>query len=104
MQETGERERTCYCGELDDKLIGAEVVVMGWVDRIRDLGNLIFLDLRDRTGIVQIVASSGQHDIMQVAKEIRPEYVVSVVGKVTERDEETVNPNAARVTGNSVSS
>ena len=92
MQETGERERTCYCGELDDKLIGAEVVVMGWVDRIRDLGNLIFLDLRDRTGIVQIVASSGQHDIMQVAKEIRPEYVVAVVGKVTERDEETVNP------------
>ena len=58
MQEMVERERTCYCGELDRKLIGTEITVMGWVDRIRDLGNLIFVDLRDRTGIVQIVAGS----------------------------------------------
>jgi len=93
MQEIGERERTCYCGELDRKLIGTEIVVMGWVDRIRDLGNLIFVDLRDRTGIVQIVASSGQQEILKVAKEIRPEYVIAVAGKVTERDPETVNPD-----------
>ncbi len=92
MHELGERERTCYCGEVNEKLVGTEIAVMGWVDRIRDLGNLIFVDLRDRTGIVQIVASSGQQEILKVAKEVRSEYVIAVVGKVTERDPETVNP------------
>jgi aspartyl-tRNA synthetase len=81
------------CGELNKKHIGAEVVLAGWVDRRRDHGGLIFIDLRDREGIVQVVfnpeVSGPCH---RVGSELRSEYVVRVKGKVTPRPKGTENP------------
>lgn len=92
----GNLQRTHCCGELRPSADGHEIVVMGWVNRRRDHGNLIFLDLRDRTGIVQIVLDkelcpSAHHK----AELVRPEYVVAVKGKVRARDAASVNPNMA---------
>ncbi|MBN1862627.1 MAG: aspartate--tRNA ligase, partial [Dehalococcoidales bacterium] len=81
------------CGELNKKHIGAEVVLAGWVDRRRDHGGLIFIDLRDRAGIVQVVfnpeVSGPCH---RVGSELRSEYVIRVTGKVTPRPKGTENP------------
>ena len=89
----GDRQRTHYCGELRKEHAGQTVFLAGWVDVRRDLGNLIFLDLRDHTGKTQIVCnpavSAEAHDR---AEEVRPEYVVGVVGEVVARDPGTVNP------------
>ena len=86
-------KRTHMCGVLDLEHAGEKVVIMGWVQRIRDLGGVIFLDLRDRTGIVQIVADSNlSQEAFQKAECIRNEYVIAVKGKVVKRKEETVNP------------
>jgi aspartyl-tRNA synthetase len=93
MEQLGKLVRTCYCGEVKEDQINVTVTVMGWVDRVRDLGNLLFLDVRDRSGVVQVVVSSADAELLQKAKELRPEYVVAVVGPVLRRDEETVNPN-----------
>jgi aspartyl-tRNA synthetase len=89
----GTLERTHYCGELRSANAGQQVVLMGWVNRRRDHGNLIFLDLRDRTGITQIVLDKeltpeghGKGEM------VRPEYVVAAVGKVRPRSAETINP------------
>ncbi len=88
----GDRKRTHYCGELRKSHAGQSVFLAGWVDRRRDLGNLIFLDLRDHTGVTQIVCnpavSSAAHDR---AEEVRPEFVVGVEGEVVARKPETVN-------------
>jgi aspartyl-tRNA synthetase len=89
----GNLERTHHCGDLRAAHAGQTVVLMGWVNRRRDHGDLIFLDLRDRTGITQIVLdkelipeghAKGEH--------VRPEYVVAAVGKVRLRSAETINP------------
>jgi aspartyl-tRNA synthetase len=89
----GDRQRTHYCGELRKSQAGQSVFLAGWVDRRRDLGNLIFLDLRDHTGVIQIVCnpsvSAQAHDR---ADEVRPEFVVGVEGEVVARSAETVNP------------
>ena len=88
----GDRQRTHYCGELRKSHAGQTVFLAGWVARRRDLGNLIFLDLRDHTGVTQIVCnpavSPEAHDR---ADEVRPEYVVGVEGEVVARAPETVN-------------
>jgi aspartyl-tRNA synthetase len=88
----GDRQRTHYCGELRKAHVGQTVFLAGWVDRRRDLGNLIFLDLRDHTGVTQVVCNRAwgveAHD---KAEEIRSEYVVGVEGEVVERASETVN-------------
>ncbi|HWR37801.1 MAG TPA: aspartate--tRNA ligase [Clostridia bacterium] len=88
----GDLDRTHRCGELRASDVGANVVLMGWVNRRRDLGNLIFIDLRDRAGMTQVVfdreASPELHD---KANELRNEYVVAVVGRVKQR--EAVNKN-----------
>jgi len=89
----GKLERTHYCGELRAGDAGKQVVLMGWVNRRRDHGNLIFLDLRDRTGIVQVVldkeiAPEGHGK----GEQVRPEYVVAAVGKVRLRDKDAINP------------
>lgn len=89
----GNLERTHRCGELRAADAGKEVVVMGWVNRRRDHGNLIFLDLRDRSGIAQVVLD---HDLTpeghKKGEQVRPEYVVAAVGKVRLRDKDAINP------------
>ena len=87
-------KRTHQCGVLSTANIGETVTLNGWVQTRRDLGGVLFIDLRDRSGIVQIVfnpAYSGE--ALQVADKVRSEYVLAVTGKVVERDAETVNPN-----------
>jgi aspartyl-tRNA synthetase len=90
----GDLKRTHTCGALRASDAGKNVVLMGWVNRRRDLGNLIFIDLRDRTGITQVVitadAGAGLHD---KAESLRSEYVVAVLGHVKLRDAGTVNKN-----------
>jgi aspartyl-tRNA synthetase len=89
----GNLERTHLCGELRAAHAGRHVVLMGWVNRRRDHGNLIFLDLRDRTGIAQIVLDKeltpGGHAKGEL---VRPEYVVAAVGKVRLRSQDAINP------------
>src|ERR1700719_2306885 len=82
------------CGTLRASDAGKKAVLMGWVNRRRDLGNLIFIDLRDRTGVTQVVlnreAGAAAHD---KANALRNEYVIAVIGTVKERDADTVNKN-----------
>jgi len=85
--------RTHYCGDVTEKNVGERVTLKGWVQKRRDLGGLIFVDLRDRTGIVQIVFSPEHSpEAFHTAEAIRSEYVLDVTGKVVPRSEETVNP------------
>lgn len=88
--------RTNGCGTISEDQKGKEVVLCGWVQRRRDHGGLIFIDLRDRSGVVQIVASPD-HDLdsFHKAEDVRNEYVLCVRGHVTERDADTINPNMA---------
>jgi len=89
----GNLERTHLCGELRASDAGKSVVIMGWVNRRRDHGNLIFLDLRDRTGIAQIVLDKElTPDGHLKGEQVRPEYVVAAVGKVRLRDKDAINP------------
>jgi aspartyl-tRNA synthetase len=89
----GNLERTHYCGALRAANAGQEVVLMGWVNRRRDHGSLIFLDLRDRTGISQIVLDKELiPEGHAKGEQIRPEYVVAVVGKVRLRSADAINP------------
>ncbi|MDY6146700.1 MAG: aspartate--tRNA ligase [Peptoniphilaceae bacterium] len=79
-------KRTHYCGTLRREQIGTIVTVMGWVQKIRDLGSLAFIDLRDRSGIVQVVVSQETApDLYEKANSVRSEYVICVVGRVRER-------------------
>ncbi len=85
-------KRTTYAGLVDDKLIGQEVVLKGWVQKRRDLGGLIFIELRDREGIVQLVFSEEfGKDALAVADKLRSEYVVEAKGKVVARDPKEIN-------------
>jgi aspartyl-tRNA synthetase len=89
----GSLERTHLCGDLRAANAGQQVVLMGWVNRRRDHGNLIFLDLRDRSGIAQIVLDKElTPDGHAKGEQVRPEYVVAAVGKVTLRDPDAINP------------
>ena len=85
-------KRTDYCGNITEKYIGQDVNLYGWVQRVRNLGNLVFIDLRDREGLVQIVVNkdSGKK-LMDIADSLGNEYVVQVKGKVVKRSE--VNPD-----------
>ena len=89
----GNLERTHLCGDLRAAHAGQQVVVMGWVNRRRDHGNLIFLDLRDRSGIAQIVLDKElTPDGHAKGEQVRPEYVVAAVGKVRLRSADAINP------------
>jgi aspartyl-tRNA synthetase len=89
----GSLERTHLCGDLRAANAGQQVVLMGWVNRRRDHGNLIFLDLRDRSGIAQIVLDKElTPDGHLKGEQVRPEYVVAAVGKVRLRDQDAINP------------
>ncbi|HHS2993427.1 TPA: aspartate--tRNA ligase [Staphylococcus argenteus] len=86
-------KRTTYCGLVTEELLGQEITLKGWVNNRRDLGGLIFVDLRDREGIVQIVFNPAfSEEALKIAETVRSEYVVEVKGTVTKRDAETVNP------------
>ncbi len=84
--------RTHYCGEIDASAVGEEVDVAGWVHRRRDHGGVIFVDLRDREGLLQIVFDPDSPEIFAEAERIRGEYVLAVKGRVRPRPEGTVNP------------
>lgn len=84
--------RTHQCGTLTKEHEGQKVELQGWVDKRRDLGGVIFIDLRDRTGIVQVVFDPDQPEALTLADQVRSEYVLAVRGKVEIRDPETVNP------------
>ena len=86
-------KRTHNCGNIGKAEIGKEVSVCGWVHRRRDHGNLIFIDLRDRSGLVQIVSDSKNTAKHSVAEKLRSEYVISVTGKIVARAPESVNRN-----------
>ena len=81
-------KRTLYCGELREEHIGQRVTIMGWVQKQRNKGSLIFLDIRDRKGVVQAVLSQDQatEETFEKASRIRSEYVVAVTGIVKARD------------------
>ncbi len=85
--------RSHYCGQVDQSLIGEEVSVCGWVHRRRDHGGVIFIDLRDREGLLQVVFDPDRAEIFADAERIRGEYVLAVKGLVRERPEGTINPN-----------
>src|SRR4028119_1758725 len=85
--------RTYYCGEVRKEQIGETVTLYGWVDRRRDHGGVIFLDLRDRTGILQIVSDPVRTPASyEAAEKLRNEYVLKITGRVTQRPEESLNP------------
>ena len=86
--------RTHTCGELRINEVGQDVVLMGWVHKIRDLGGVIFIDLRDRHGVTQVVARD-ESSLLAVAKVLRPECVVTVTGPVERRSQETLNSKIA---------
>jgi aspartyl-tRNA synthetase len=87
--------RSEYCGALNAAFIDQEVTLCGWVDRRRDHGGVIFIDLRDRDGIVQVVFDPDTKENFALADKVRGEYVLQVTGKVRARAAATVNPNMA---------
>lgn len=87
-------KRTTYCGLVDESYIGQEVTLKGWVQKRRSLGNLIFVDLRDIDGIVQLVFSQEfGPDVLAVAEKLRSEYVIEAHGRVVARAEGAINPD-----------
>ncbi len=89
IEQLGDLARTHTCGGLRASDVGTDVILFGWVHRVRDLGGLLFFDLRDRYGMTQIVARAGA--VLETASRLRPEFVVAVTGRVDVRDPKTIN-------------
>ncbi len=89
----GESKRSHMCGALRTSDAGTRATIMGWVNRRRDLGQLIFVDVRDRTGVTQVVFDASNNEVHEKAETLRNEYVVAVTGTVKQRDAQTVNKN-----------
>jgi len=90
----GDLRRTHMCGALRASDAGKKAVLMGWVNRRRDLGNLIFVDVRDRTGVIQVVCNKENNPALhEKASQLRNEYVIAVIGTVKLRDSNTINKN-----------
>ncbi len=87
--------RTEYCGRIDTRHLDQTVTLMGWVNTRRDHGGVIFIDLRDREGIVQVVCNPDRKEVFAAAEKIRGEYVIKVIGKVIRREPNLVNPKLA---------
>lgn len=85
-------KRSDMCNDVDEKKIGQVVTVCGWVHKKRNLGQLIFISLRDRTGLVQAVIKQEQKDLFELAKNIKSEFVIGITGIVNARDEKDINP------------
>jgi aspartyl-tRNA synthetase len=92
-ESLGEWQRTDFCGALRQDHVGRSVTMMGWAQTLRDHGGLRFVDLRDRTGVVQLVFNPEHRNAHERAGEVRSEYVVAARGRVTERPAETRNPS-----------
>jgi aspartyl-tRNA synthetase len=90
-QSLGTLARTHTCGALDASSVGKDVVLLGWVHRVRDLGSLVFIDIRDRHGMTQVVARDNDALVAAVQR-LRPEFVIAALGRVERRSPETVNP------------
>jgi aspartyl-tRNA synthetase len=90
-EQLGDLTRTHTCGELRAHHVGGEAVLLGWVHRVRDLGGLLFIDIRDRAGVTQVVFDKDDEALMAKAKRLRSEYVIGVCGRVRRRSDETVN-------------
>src|SRR5690625_2810893 len=80
-------------GTLNENLINETVLLKGWVDKRRDLGGVIFIDLRDHSGIIQVVFNPDHSEALAVADKVRSEYVIEVTGSIVKRDANTINPN-----------
>src|SRR5947209_17110678 len=90
----GDSQRTHMCGELRASHAGSRATLMGWVNRRRDLGNLIFVDVRDRSGVTQAVFDRQQNaELHEKASGLRSEFVIAVSGEVKRRDAATINAN-----------
>lgn len=85
--------RTHYCGDINDSLVGEVISVAGWVHRRRDHGGVIFIDLRDRDGLLQVVCDPDTKELFALAERVRGEFVLAVTGLVRPRPEGTVNTN-----------
>src|SRR3989338_1954465 len=85
--------RSHTCGELRGSHVGTSVTLAGWVHRRRDHGGLIFLDVRDRSGYVQVVIPAQAKELHKIAEDVRSEFVVAISGTVRSRSPETVNKN-----------
>jgi aspartyl-tRNA synthetase len=85
--------RTHYCGQISGALVGETVTLCGWAHRRRDHGGVIFIDLRDREGLAQVVCNPDRRDAFHIAERVRSEYVLKVTGKVRRRPDGTVNPD-----------
>ena len=94
-EQLGELARTHTCGALRPEDVGADVVLLGWVHRVRDLGGVLFVDVRDRAGITQVVFDKDDETLMAKAKRLRSEFVVGVEGRVRRRSLDTVNSKLA---------
>ena len=86
----GNLTRTHTCGVLRAGDVGADVVLLGWVHRVRDLGGVTFIDIRDRAGVSQVVVREND-TLMPIAKKLRSEFVIGVSGVVQRRSEDTIN-------------
>jgi len=93
-EQLGDWTRTHTCGALRSSDLDKEVTLLGWVHRVRDLGGVLFIDIRDRAGVSQIVVRDDE-SLLGVAKRLRPEYVIGVRGPVERRSADTVNPKLA---------
>src|SRR5262245_34180065 len=93
-EQLGDLTRTHTCGALRASDVGADVVLLGWVHRVRDLGGVTFIDVRDRAGVSQIVVRENDA-LMPTAKRLRSEFVVGVSGVVQRRSQDTVNSKIA---------
>src|SRR5512139_2070499 len=85
--------RTHYCGEVNERLVGSTVTVAGWVHRRRDHGGVIFVDLRDREGLLQVVVDPDTPDAFKAAEHLGREFCLRVTGRVRNRPAGTINTN-----------
>jgi aspartyl-tRNA synthetase len=91
-EQLGELTRTHTCGALRPSDVGSDVVLLGWVHRVRDLGGVLFIDVRDLGGITQVVFDKDDEALMAKAKKLRSEFVIGVSGRVRRRSPDTINP------------
>src|SRR5213083_108415 len=87
--------RSQYCGHVTTKFLDQDITLAGWVHRRRDHGGVIFIDLRDREGLVQVVIAPSHADAFKLAESLRNEFVVQVKGRVRRRPEGTINRDLA---------
>jgi aspartyl-tRNA synthetase len=92
VEPLGSLARTHTCGALTAADADKDVVLLGWVHRVRDMGGLVFIDIRDRHGVTQVVAREDHLSLVEAAKRLRPEYVIGVIGRVVLRAKEALNP------------